>query len=93
MFKEDWLLMAKDKEKWNTTIDTHFKNLSNQNEAITCFEYELFDRYDLQEEEEAENYVTIPERAKIMSMLTMHIWCKKKSITTLSQNANLVSNY
>ena len=31
MFKADWLPMAKDEEKWNATIDTHFENLSNKN--------------------------------------------------------------
>ena len=35
MFKEDWLPMAKDEEKWNATIDTHFENLGIQNEDIT----------------------------------------------------------
>ena len=25
MFKEDWLPMARDEEKWNTTINTHFE--------------------------------------------------------------------
>ena len=42
-FKEDWLPMAKDEEKWNATIDTHFENLSNQNEGITCFKYTVND--------------------------------------------------
>jgi len=54
MFKEDWLPMAKDEEKWNPTIGTHFETLNIQNEDITCFEYKPFDRYDLQEEEEEE---------------------------------------
>ena len=44
MFNEDWLRMAKDEEKWNATIDTHFENLNNQNENITRFEYEPFDK-------------------------------------------------
>jgi len=38
MFKEDWLPMVKDEEKWNATINTHFENLSIQNKDITCFE-------------------------------------------------------
>ena len=32
-------------------INAHFENLGNQNENITHFEYEPFDRYDLQGEE------------------------------------------
>ena len=83
--------MTKDEEKWNTTINTHFENLSNQNENITHFKYEPFDRYDLQEEE-AENYDTTTGACKIMSRHTAQILCKNVSGPEI-RNAELVSNY
>jgi len=77
MFKEDWLLMAKDEEKWNATIDTHFENLSNKNKISHASSTNLLTDMICKKKKKPKIMTPLCELAKTMSTLTAHIPCKK----------------